>query len=335
MIILGIETSCDDSAASIVLASRAKVKVLSNVISSQIEIHQEYGGVVPEVAAREHLIQILPTIKTAILKAKIKKEEIDAIAVTYGPGLLSSLLAGLETAKALSLAWNKPLIPINHLSGHIYANFLNKEEIKFPLISLIVSGGHTILVYMTEHHQFKIIGETLDDAAGEAYDKGAQMLDLAYPGGPIIEKLAKKGKNQDIVFPRPMLHSKDLNFSFSGLKTSLYYKLKKDSDWKLKINQYCYSYQAAIIDILVKKSQKAIEEYKVKSFLLAGGVAANSFLRQRLKENLETKFYAPDLEYSTDNAAMIASSAYYLHQKKKDKAFQAYSKVKVEPNLKL
>lgn len=335
MIILGIETSCDDSAASVVLGKNNKVKALSNIISSQIKIHRQYGGVVPEVAAREHLIQLLPTIETAIKQAKIKKEKIDAIAVTKGPGLVSSLLAGIETAKSLSLAWKKPLIPINHLSGHIYANFLNEKQIEFPLISLIVSGGHTILVHMSKDHQFKIIGETLDDAAGEAYDKGAQMMNLNYPGGPIIEKLAKKGENNEIVFPRPMLQSKNLNFSFSGLKTSLYYKIKNDQKWESKIEKYCYSYQEAIIEVLLKKSQKAIKDYPVKSFLLSGGVAANSTLRQRLKESLNIKFYAPEFQYTTDNAAMIASSAYYLCQVKKDKAFKLYNKLKVEPNLKL
>ncbi len=335
MIILGIETSCDDSAASIIIGRDTQVKSLSNVISSQVPIHRQYGGVVPEVAAREHLIQLLPTIDSAMKKAKIKKEGIDAIAVTKGPGLVSSLLAGIETAKTLSLIWKKPLIPINHLSGHIYANFLNDKKIEFPLISLIVSGGHTILVYMTKHHQFKIIGATLDDAAGEAYDKGAQMLGLSYPGGPIIEKLAKIGNNKDIVFPRPMLYSKDLNFSFSGLKTSLYYKIKNDPQWKRKIEKYCYSYQEAIIDILVSKSQKAVATFKVKSFLLAGGVAANSTLREKLKNSLNVQFYAPEFEFTTDNAAMIASSAYYLYQQKKEKACTLYSKLRVEPNLKL
>jgi N6-L-threonylcarbamoyladenine synthase len=335
MLILGIETSCDDSAAAIVFGHKEKVKSLSNVISSQIGIHQKYGGVVPEVAAREHLIQLLPTIEQAIKKARVKKEDIDAIAVTKGPGLVSSLLSGIETAKVLSLIWQKPLIAINHLSGHIYANFLDGQKINFPLISLIVSGGHTSLIFMPTHHQFEIIGETLDDAAGEAYDKGAQMLGLDYPGGPIIEKLAKEGKNNDYIFPRPMLQSKDLNFSFSGLKTSLYYKLKNDKNWKNSLKKYCYSYQEAIIDVLLKKSQKAINNYKVKSFLLSGGVAANTALRQRLEQNINTKFYAPKIAYTTDNAAMIASSAYYLYKTRKEKAYQDYKSLEVDPNLKL
>lgn len=335
MIILGIETSCDDSSASILIGKYNKVRVLSNLISSQIKIHNKYGGVIPEIAAREHVIAILPSIERSISEAKVKKQDIDAIAVTQGPGLVSSLLAGIETAKALSLAWKKPIIPVNHLSGHIYSNFINPKKIKFPLISLIVSGGHTILVYMSKHHHVKIIGETLDDAAGEAYDKGAQMMNLSYPGGPIIEKLAKKGENKDIVFPRPMLQSQDLNFSFSGLKTSLYYQLKKDKQWQKKIEKYSYSYQEAIIDILLKKSQKAISNYPVKSFLLSGGVAANSSLRERLEKNLNLNFYAPEIKYTTDNAAMIACAAYYLFQTKKEKAFKNYKSLQVAPNLKL
>lgn len=343
MYILGVETSCDESAASLIHGKNNKLKVLSHLISSQIKIHEKYGGVIPEVAAREHLINLIPTIDKVIKLAKIDIKKIDALAVTKGPGLVSSLMAGTETIKSFSFAWKKPIIAINHLSGHIYANFIDIEkEIKFPLISLIVSGGHTMLVYMKDHHNYKVIGETKDDAAGEAYDKGAKMLNLSYPGGPIISKLAsnyKKNKT-DLSFPRPMINKDNLDFSFSGLKTALYYQLKKDKNWKKRINEYCYYYQEAINDVLVKKSLKAIEKHKINSFLLCGGVSANLDLRKKFNNSINDKFpkvsfFVPKIKYTTDNASMIASAAYYLYKKKQKKSFTDWQKLKADPNLKL
>ncbi len=343
MYILAVETSCDESAASVIYGKNNKIKVLSHVISSQIKIHQQYGGVVPEVAAREHLINLIPTIDKAIKIAKLNTEDINALAVTKGPGLVSSLMAGTETIKSLSLAWQKPIIAINHLSGHIYANFIdNKKEIKFPLVNLIVSGGHTILVHMKNHHDYKIIGETRDDAAGEAYDKGASMLNLSYPGGPIISKRASlyKGKNSDLLFPRPMINKDNLDFSFSGLKTSLYYQIKKDKNWPKKINEYCFYYQQAINEVLIKKSLKALNKYKVKSFLLSGGVSANKDLRENIKKQIKLdfaniNFFVPNLKYTTDNASMIASAAYFDYKKNKQKAFTNWKNLQAKPDLKL
>ncbi len=343
MYILGIETSCDESAASIIYGKNNKIKVLSHIISSQIKIHQQYGGVVPEVAAREHLINLIPTIDKAISKSKIKVKDIDALAVTKGPGLVSSLMAGTETVKSFSLAWQKPIIAINHLSGHIYANFIdNKKEIEFPLISLIVSGGHTMLVYMKSHHDYKIIGETKDDAAGEAYDKGASMLNLSYPGGPIISKKANqyKKRKSDLLFPRPMINKDNLDFSFSGLKTSLYYQLKKDKNWPKRINEYCFYYQQAINEVLIKKSLKALNKYKVKSFLLSGGVSANNDLRENMKKEIKVNFpkinyIVPNLKYTTDNATMIACAAYFAYKKKKTKAYTSWKKLQAKPDFKI
>jgi len=322
MYILGIETSCDETAASIIKAdSRGKLVVLTNVISSQIAIHQKYGGVIPEVAAREHILNILPVINEALEQAKIKPSKLDLIAVTKGPGLITSLIVGFETAKTLAYAWKKPLLGLNHIEGHIYSNFINPvRPIKFPALVLTVSGGHTNLVLMLGHNKYKIIGETLDDAAGEAYDKGAKMLGLGYPGGPIIAKLAaeyaKSGQKSTLIFPRPMLSAKNFDFSFSGLKTSLLYQLQKDKNWKKRINEYCFAYQEAIIDILVKKTLKAASKYQIKTILLSGGVSANQTLRQRFCDSLDKKthFLVPDLQYTTDNAAMIAAAAYFRWQ---------------------
>jgi N6-L-threonylcarbamoyladenine synthase len=344
MYILGIESSCDESAAAVLEASGQKAKILSTIISSQIDIHVRYGGVVPEIAAREHVLRILPVIEDALRKAKIDYKQLKAIAVTQGPGLVSSLLAGTETAKALSLIWQKPLIPVHHIIGHIYASFLDVNTVpKFPLMALVVSGGHSNLIYMKEHYHFNIIGETRDDAAGEAYDKTAKMLGLSYPGGPIIAKYAEEfrgsKKTTSLELPRPMIHSKDFDFSFSGLKTSLLYKLQKDKSWKKKIPEYCFAIESAIVDTLVYKSLKAIDKYQPKSFILAGGVAANRELRSQLLANIEktypkTKVFLPNLAYTTDNAAMIASAAYFAYYKKKNLAFVDYSKIKAQANLK-
>jgi len=333
MKILGIETSCDETAAAVAegVETRhgASIQILSNIISSQIKIHQKYGGVVPEVAAREHVPNILPVINEALITANIpplikgerlKTGEIDAIAVAVGPGLITSLLVGAETAKTLSMAWNIPLIPIQHIEGHIYANFIGSDkDIKYPAVILTVSGGHTLLIKMEGHDRLETIGETRDDAAGEAFDKAAKMLGLEYPGGPAIAAKAAELKTANreprINLPRPMLDSPDLDFSFSGLKTALLYTLKKDADWKNKIPEYAYEFQQAIIDVLVAKTIKAAKDHKTKTVMLTGGVAANLELRRQLKDKVKSELnldlIIPDLKYTTDNAAMIAAAGYF------------------------
>lgn len=343
MYILGLESSCDESAAAVLEIKQHKLKILSNIIASQINIHARYGGVIPEIAAREHVLNILPSIEQALQEANLSPQKLHAIAVTQGPGLVSSLLAAIESSKALSAVWQIPIIPVNHIIGHIYAAFIDlKQSPKFPIISLIVSGGHTNLILMKEHYNFKIIGETRDDAAGEAYDKTAKMLGLSYPGGPIIAQYAQKFRDShkkcDIELPRPMIHSKDFDFSFSGLKTALLYKLQKDKNWKKRIPEYCFAVESAIIETLTHKSLKAIAKYQPKSFVLAGGVAANKTLRTTLSTEISTKFpktklFLPNLAYTTDNAAMIASAAYFKYYKQKDKSFLPYHKLKADPNL--
>lgn len=349
MYILGIETSCDETAASVVKANKNlnKIVVLSNIIASQISIHQKYGGVIPEVAAREHVTHIIPIIDEALRHAKIEAKKIDYIAVTKGPGLNSSLMSGLETARTLSYAWNKPVIEVNHIEGHIYANFIELEkEVSYPALILTVSGGHTNLVLMNKNHNLEIIGETLDDAAGEAYDKAAKMMGLSYPGGPIISQKAatyeselkkSKLKEEIIKLPRPMMRDQTLNFSFSGLKTALLYKLQKDKNWEKNIPKYCYYYQEAIIDVLISKTIKAALKYKAKSIMLSGGVSANLKLRKdlelRISQKLgDVKFFRPQLEYTTDNAAMIAAAGAFKASKNKTKH---YSKISIDPNCSL
>jgi len=341
MYILGIETSCDETAASIIKASSktGRISVLSNIISSQIEIHQKYGGVVPEVAAREHVLNILPVINESLEQAKINPKKIDLIAVTKGPGLVTSLISGLETVRALSYAWQKPVIEINHIEGHIFSNFINPaSKINYPALILTVSGGHTNLVIMDKEKRLKIVGETLDDAAGEAYDKGAKMMGLGYPGGPIIAKLADDYalslKTTTISLPRPMLTSPDFNFSFSGLKTTLLYQLQKDKNWKKRIPEYCFAYQEAIIDILTVKTIKAAQKFKAKTIMLSGGVSANQALRTHLDEKIKkslkmVNFLAPARIYTTDNAAMIAAAAVF---KIKHRPIRTFKKLRVDPN---
>lgn len=323
MIILGIETSCDESAASVIKVNKKKklVKVLSNIISSQIKIHQKYGGVVPEVAAREHVFNLLPVINTSLEKAGLSMKEIDKIAVTSGPGLITSLITGVQTAKTLSYAFKKDLRGIDHISGHLYSPFIdNWKNIEFPAISLTVSGGHTNLVLMLSETKITTIGKSLDDAAGEAYDKAAKMMNLSYPGGPIISRLGQSfldlnTKNKLEKFPRPMLNSPNFNFSFSGLKTSLLYRLQKDKNWKKNIPEYCHLYQEAINEILLKKTLKAAKKFEAKSLLVSGGVSANLQLRQEftkisIKNNLQ--LFLSDLQYTTDNATMIAMASVFM-----------------------
>ena len=341
MLILGIESSCDETAAAIVEINvkTGKSKTLSNIISSQIAIHQKYGGVIPEVAAREHVFNVLPVVHEALETAGVTPKKIDAIAVTKGPGLVTSLITGTETARTLAYAWNKPLIPVNHIAGHIYSDFLELEQkLVFPLIVLTVSGGHTNLVLMKDHNSFKIVGETRDDAAGEAYDKGAKMLELGYPGGPIVSKYAKEfadsGQKNNIVLPRPMI-GKGLDFSFSGLKTALLYQIQKDKNWKNRVAEYCFAYQEAIIDILSRKTIAAAKKYGAKTIMLSGGVSANSELRAYLstqvtKELPNNPLIIPKMSYTTDNAAMIALAGYYTL---KGGAQTSWQKLKVDVNF--
>lgn len=348
MKILGIESSCDETAASVIEGKNNSVKVLSNIVSSQIDIHKKYGGVIPEIAAREHVLEILPVINKALFDAGIEKKniskELSAISIANGPGLVSSLMVGIETAKTLSYIYDIPITAVNHIEGHIYANFINAKKIEFPAIVLTVSGGHTMLVLMKGFNNFERLGETRDDAAGEAFDKAAQLMDIGYPGGPIISKLAERARgDKNITLPRPMINSNDFAFSFSGLKTALLYKLQKDKlalndkDFKNIIPEYCLEFQQAIIDVLIKKTIKASEKYNAKSVLLAGGVSANKELRLQLEKNIKEKlvattFHKPELAYTTDNAAMIASAGYF---KARDNVYIDWKNLKVNPNLAL
>ncbi len=338
MKILAIETSCDETAAAVAVDFESGVKILSNIVSSQIELHKKYGGVVPEVAAREHVLDILPVIDRALHDAGIDRHDLsagkkvlDAIAVTKGPGLMSSLQTGVETAKSLALAWHIPLVAVNHIEGHIYANFIDaKQEIKFPAIVLTVSGGHTILVLMKGYGDFEMIGETRDDAAGEAFDKAAKLMGIGYPGGPvvsayaeqlrIINKLTNLKSQFKIHLPRPMMDADNFDFSFSGLKTAIRYALEADTAWRERIPEYCYEFQEAVCDVLVAKTIRAAKKYDAKTVMMAGGVSANKRLRelleQRVKNELgDTDFVMPELKYTTDNAAMIASAGIFKFQR--------------------
>lgn len=312
MLILGIETSCDETAASVVKDGR---KILSNIVASQVAIHRKFWGVVPEIASRKHLELINPVISEALSKAKIGFSDLDGIAVTYGPGLVGALLVGLSTAKAIAYANNLSLIGINHLEGHIYANYLEHSFPKPPFLSLIVSGGHSDLVYVRDHGSYQVMGRTRDDAPGEAFDKIAKFLRLDYPGGPIIDKLAKKGNPKAISFPRSCFKTKEtLDFSFSGIKTAVVNYVTRIQDPGFKIQDIAASFQEAIVDMLVKNTLKAVQLKRIKRIVLAGGVAANSRLRKRLKEETKARgieLYYPRKALCTDNAAMIASCGYY------------------------
>ena len=350
MLILGIETSCDETAAAVLeykpLKKEVQFKIISNVISSQISIHRQYGGIIPEVAARAHIENILPVIKKSLENIDFKR--IDLIAVTQGPGLITSLLVGLETAKTLSYAFQKPLMGINHLQGHLAANFIEHEPKNiFPAISLIVSGGHTELGLIRKSGQYKKIGQTRDDAAGECFDKIAKLLNIGYPGGPAVSKMAKKinNKSNNICFPRPMLKTNDFDFSFSGLKTAVLYFVKENKN-KLKKNKFiqniCAESQQAIIDVLIYKTIKASKKYKVKTVFLSGGVAANQELREQLKLNVcklpnNVKFFVPSRNFCTDNAVMIAAAAALKFKNltpiQKRKLKNNWQKIKVNPNL--
>lgn len=312
-VILGIETSCDETSVAVVKNGK---KVLSNIISSQIEIHQKYGGVVPEIASRKHMEYILIICKEALEKAKVSLNEIDGIAVANGPGLKGSLLIGLSLAKAMAFAIKKPFIAINHIEGHIYANFLNHQEINTPFISLIVSGGHTSLMLVEKMGHFQVLGTTKDDAAGEVFDKVSKYLGLGYPGGPRIEKMAVCGNKNAIKFPRPLLNATTLDFSFSGLKTAVIYYAKKRMELEkpLHLEDICASFQQAVIETLIYKTMSAVKRYHVSRIVVGGGVAANEGLRNELRKMADKRgihIYFPSKELCTDNAAMIGAAGYY------------------------
>ena len=305
MIILGIETSCDETGVAIC----DNYKILASYNKTQY-IHKKYGGVVPEIASREHE-KFLPQIAKRVLKeSKLNYSDLDAIAVTNGPGLMGSLLSGVSFAKGLSQGLNIPIIPINHLEAHLHSVFIEFGDlIEPPFINLLVSGGHTQLWMIQSNYKYSLLGETLDDACGEAFDKGAKTLGLNYPGGPEIEKLSKGGDYKLIDFPRPMIHDKSYNFSFSGLKTALINYIKKNN--KYSPNDVAASYQEAIVDTLVIKLNKAMDNFKIDTGIICGGVAANKRLREKLKQ-LDKKILFPSLKYCTDNADMIA----FLGEKK-------------------
>jgi len=355
MNILAIETSCDETAVSIVSADDDKITVKSNIISSQVELHAKWGGVVPNLAAREHAKNIIPVLTEAFESAKVTKDNIDLIAVTHGPGLIPALLCGVSTAKSLAYAWQKPLIGLHHIEGHIYANWINnKNNIKFPILALVVSGGHTQLVLMKEHCNYEIIGQTVDDAVGEAFDKVARILGLGYPGGPIVSERAeiftKTNSKNNIILPQPMKNSGDYNFSFSGLKTAVLYAVKNfrkendlSDDEKLPqdfVNTVAHAFQTASTEILTEKTINAALEWNIKTILLAGGVSANTQLRDSLKQETsrltDTTFLAPPMEYCLDNAAMMASGAYYrwntLSQKEKDNLKNGWKNITAKAN---
>jgi N6-L-threonylcarbamoyladenine synthase len=306
MKILGVETSCDETSAAVI----ENGKILSTIISSQ-EIHSNFGGVVPELASRAHIRLIVPIVEKALRSAGVSLNQLNGLAVTCGPGLVGALLVGLNFIKGLSASLNIPYIGVNHIEGHIYGNLLSQKEIQFPIIFLIVSGGHTQIVLMEDHLKYQILGKTRDDAVGEALDKGAKMLGLGYPGGPVIDKLAKTGDPNYIKFPRAWLKGNNFDFSYSGLKTALltWINAQQPNDITENIHHICASYQAAAVEVLVKKTIMAAQQYKVKTVAIAGGVAANSLLRASLLDDAKTNkmnVFLPENIYCTDNAAMIA-----------------------------
>jgi N6-L-threonylcarbamoyladenine synthase len=385
LIILSIETSCDETAVAILKGYKktGNFKILSNVVSSQVKIHAKWGGVVPNLAAREHLKNIIPVFKKALAEANINLRDIDLVAVTHGPGLIPALLIGTNAARSLSYIIQKPLLGIHHIEGHIFASYIDKKgegntaRYEFPILALVASGGHTQLISISKFLDYKIIGQTQDDAAGEAFDKIAKIMDLGYPGGPAISRQASKWNFQfpisnfqkifnfqiknsrkiqrnkngmpKNIFPRPMLNSGDLNFSFSGLKTAVLYfyekirkEIKNEKELDIWKDFICFEAQAAIVEVLRKKSLKAIDKYQPKTFILAGGVAANKQLREDLEENIKNKlgleFVCPLLEYCGDNASMIAVAAFArITDSKKDLSFlkDNWKKLETDANLEL
>lgn len=312
--ILALESSCDETAAAV---TKNGLEILANVVSSQVDLHQKFGGVVPEIASRRHLELLLPVIDQALAEAELDFADLDGVAATYGPGLVGGLLVTLTAAKTISLALDIPLIGVNHITGHIYANFIAKPELKKPLLCLTISGGHTDLLYFEDLRGYQILGRTIDDAAGEAFDKISRFLGLGYPGGPAVEKAAKTGDEEAVDFPRADL-GESYDFSFSGLKTSVmnYVNNEQQRGNELNINDLAASFQKAVVDSLSSNVIKAVKNYEVESVVLSGGVAANQRLRKYLKKELAAeglKLYYPPLKLCTDNAAMIGAAAYFQY----------------------
>jgi N6-L-threonylcarbamoyladenine synthase len=331
--VMGIETSCDETSVSVM---NSNSEVLSNSTFSQIDIHKKYGGVVPEIASKNHLEKIIPVIDSSLLAAKKNIEDIDYLCVTNGPGLINCLMIGVATSKSIGLLQNIPVIPINHLEGHIASCFI-ENSISFPSICLVASGGHTNLYLLENENNFNLISSTRDDAAGEAFDKGAKILQLGYPGGIEIDRLSKKGSNKFHSFPIPNLES-DFDFSFSGLKTSLRYYVEKNKNWKDNINDISCCYQEAIVDSLLSKTVKAADKFKSKNILFAGGVACNSRLRDRANEIFKNKAIFPSNQFCTDNGAMIAMRGLQKIKIEKtdyDNSFPVFSSTKITSNLNL
>lgn len=306
--ILGIETSCDETAASVVTGGHV---VRSSVVSSQVDIHARFGGVVPEIASRAHVDLLTPVIAEALVEAGIEGPELDAVAATWGPGLVGSLLVGVSTAKALALVWDVPFVAVNHLEAHLYAALIEDPTIELPVVVLLVSGGHTMLIAMEGHGRYRLLGSTLDDAAGEAFDKVARYLGLGYPGGPAIDRIAMEGDAEAIAFPRAM-YGDGLDFSFSGLKTAVINHVRKNPD--VSTADVAASFQEAVVDVLVTKARRAARQIGAKGLVLGGGVAANSLLRERfLSACVEDGFHGflPSRSMCTDNAAMVAAAAWW------------------------
>ena len=327
-VILGIETSCDETAAAIVVDGR---QVLANVVSSQVDLHARYGGVVPEIAGRAHESLLTPVIAEAMVEAGVTDDDIDVVAATHGPGLIGSLLIGVSAAKALALGWGLPFIGINHHEAHLYAALIEEPEMEFPLVVMLVSGGHTMLIEFQDHGRYKLLGATVDDAAGEAFDKVARYLGLGYPGGPVIDRLSQEGDPNAIKFTPPM-RNEGLNFSFSGLKTAVVNYVRQHPD--VETVDVAASFQSAVVDVLTHKARKAAREIGAKGICLAGGVAANSELREKtldmcVEDGIQG--FLPSRAMCTDNAAMVAATAWWRMQSEG----QSPLDLGADPNLKL
>ena len=327
-VILGIETSCDETAAAIVVDGR---QVLANVVSSQVDLHARYGGVVPEIAGRAHESLLTPVIAEAMVEAGLTDDDIDVVAATHGPGLIGSLLIGVSAAKALALGWGLPFIGINHHEAHLYAALIEEPEMEFPLVVMLVSGGHTMLIEFQDHGRYKLLGATVDDAAGEAFDKVARYLGLGYPGGPVIDRLSQEGDSNAIKFTPPM-RNEGLNFSFSGLKTAVVNYVRQHPD--VETADVAASFQSAVVDVLTHKARKAAREIGAKGICLAGGVAANSELREKtldmcVEDGIQG--FLPSRAMCTDNAAMVAATAWWRMQSEG----QSPLDLGADPNLKL